>query len=180
MSPASHNYWEWDSSGSMCPSAALSRIRNRAQAAINPGLEPKIGQGTAPGSVTSPPDTAKSPRRCDQTEALKIRRNKSPREALPMYLSSTIDPGVSSIPTRNGRRHGHCSACPYSCSSLPCPGVFIPVTWDWHSDTSTRESHPDTFPTLSSVFSLPGILLRDHCGFPEVWGVLGRGKTWPR
>lgn len=177
MSPASHNYWEWDSSGSMCPSAALSSISNRAQAAINPGLESKIGQGTAPGSVTFPPDTAKGPRRCDQTEALKIRRNKSPRELLLMYLSSIIDPGVNSIPKSNGRRQRHCSVCPYSCSSLACSspsvgtGTVTPVLGQ------ARESHPDTFSRHNSVFSLPGILLRDHHVFPEVWGVLGRGKT---
>lgn len=141
----------------MCPSAALSSISNRAQAAINPGLESKLGQGTAPGSVTFPPDTAKGPRRCDQTEALKIRRNKSPRELLPMYLSSIIDPGVNSIPESNGRRHRHCSVCPYSCSSLSCPGMFIPVSWDWHSDTSARsgqgKSPRHLFQTQLGVFS---------------------------
>lgn len=177
MSPASHNYWEWDSSGSMCPSAALSSISNRAQAAINPGLESKIGQGTAPGSVTFPPDTAKGPRRCDQTEALKIRRNKSPRELLLMYLSSIIDPGVNSIPKSNGRRQRHCSVCPYSCSSLACSSPSVGTGTVTPVPGQARESHPDTFSRHNSVFYLPEILLRDHHVFPEVWGVLGREKT---
>lgn len=122
-----------------------------------------------------------SPQRCDQTEALKIRRNKSPRELLPMYLSNPIDLRANSIPNSNGRRHRHCSVCPYSCSSLGCHVLACSSRSAGTASVTpvpgqARESHPDSFSRHNSVFSLPGILLRDHHVLPEVWG---EGKPGP-